>query len=97
MELKPLFDRIIVQRIEEEAVTAGGILLPEAAQEKRQEGKVVAVGNGRALEDGTVVPLQLKGGETVLFGKYAGSEVTLEGETFLVMREDEVLAVINQA
>lgn len=97
MELKPLFDRIIVQRVEEEAVTAGGILLPEAAQEKRQEGKVIAVGHGRALDDGSVVPLQLKGGETVLFGKYAGSEVKLEGETFLVMREDEVLAVIQQA
>ncbi len=95
MELKPLFDRIIVQRIEEEAVTAGGIFLPDAAKEKRNEGKVVAVGQGKVLDDGTLVPLELKGGETVLFGKYSGSEVELEGETFLVMREDEVLAVVN--
>lgn len=95
MQLKPLFDRIVVQRVEEETVTAGGILLPEAAQEKRQEGKVIAVGHGRALDDGTVTPLQLKGGEHVLFGKYAGNEVKLEGETYLVMREDEILAVIH--
>ena len=95
MELKPLFDRIIVQRVEEEAVTAGGIFLPDAAKEKRNEGKVIAVGQGKVLDDGTLLPLELKGGETVLFGKYAGSEVELEGETFLVMREDEVLAVVN--
>ncbi len=95
MQLKPLFDRIIVQRMDEESVTAGGIFLPDAAKEKRNEGKVIAVGAGKVFDDGTVVPLELKGGESVLFGKYAGSEIDLEGETFLVMREDEVLAVIN--
>jgi len=95
MQLKPLFDRIIVQRMDEESVTAGGIFLPDAAKEKRNEGKVIAVGAGKVFDDGTIVPLELKGGETVLFGKYAGSEIDLEGETFLVMREDEVLAVIN--
>lgn len=95
MELKPLFDRIVVQRTESENVTTGGILLPDATKEKRNEGTVVAVGQGKVLDDGTVIPLELQGGETVIFGKYAGSEVDLEGETYLVMREDEVLAVIN--
>lgn len=94
MELKPLFDRIIVRRVEEEKVTSGGIFLPEAAQEKRQEGEVISVGQGRVQDDGSVLPLELKGGERILFGKYSGSEVTVEGETYLVMREDEVLAVI---
>lgn len=97
MQLKPLFDRIVVQRVEEEKVTAGGIFLPDAAQEKRQEGKVIAVGHGRASDDGAITPLQLKGGEHVIFGKYAGSEVKIEGETYLVMREDEVLAVVQSA
>jgi chaperonin GroES len=95
MEIKPLFDRIVVKRSDEEEVTSGGILLPEAAKEKRNEGTVVAVGTGKLLDDGTVLPLQLQGGERVLFGKYAGSEIELEGETVLLMREDEVLAVIG--
>lgn len=95
MQIKPLFDRIVVQRLEEEAVTAGGIFLPEAAQEKRNEGKVVSVGTGKLLDDGSVIPLELKGGEHILFGKYAGSEVELEGSSYLVMREDEVLAVLG--
>ncbi len=95
MQLKPLFDRIVVSRSAEAEVTEGGIYLPEAAQEKRSEGTVIAVGNGRALEDGTIVPLQLAGGEKVLFGRYAGNEITLEGETYLVMREDEILAIIS--
>ena len=80
--------------MDEESVTSGGIFLPDAAKEKRNEGKVIAVGAGKVFDDGTIVPLELQGGETVLFGKYAGSEIDLEGETFLVMREDEVLAVI---
>ncbi len=95
MDLKPLFDRIIVERSEADSVTAGGILLPDSTQEKRHEGTVIAVGQGKALDDGTIVALELKGGEKVLFGKYAGSEVDLEGKTYLVMREDEVLAVIG--
>jgi chaperonin GroES len=95
MQIRPLFDRIVVQRTEEEAVTAGGILLPDAAQEKRHEGTVVSVGTGKAADDGSVLPLQLQGGERILFGKYAGNEITVEGETYLLMREDEVLAVIN--
>ncbi len=95
MGIKPLFDRIVVERTEGEAVSAGGILLPDAAQEKRQEGTVIAVGGGRALEEGGLAPLELKGGERVLFSKYAGSEVKLDGKTYLVMREDEVLAVLD--
>lgn len=95
MSVKPLFDRIVVKRIDEEKVTAGGIFLPEAAQEKRQEGEVIAVGNGRVQDDGSIQPLQLKGGERVLFGKYAGSEIDVAGETLLIMREDEVLAIVN--
>lgn len=95
MGIVPLYDRIVVKRIEGEDKSPGGILLPDAAQEKRQEGTVVSVGNGRLMDEGTVVPLELKGGERVLFGKYAGNEVKLEGETYLVMREDEVLAVVD--
>lgn len=95
MGIVPLYDRIVVKRIEGENTSPGGILLPDAAQEKRQEGTVVSVGNGRLMDEGNVVPLELKGGERVLFGKYAGNEVKLEGETYLVMREDEVLAVVD--
>lgn len=94
MHIKPLFDRIVVERLEEEAVTAGGIFLPDSAKEKRNEGKVVSVGTGKLLDDGSLLPLELKGGERILFGKYAGSEVELEGNTYLVMREDEVLAIL---
>lgn len=95
MAIKPLFDRIVVKRIEGDSTTAGGIFLPDAAQEKRQEGIVIAAGTGRLLDDGTLIPLELKGGEKVLFGKYSGSEVKLGAETYLIMREEEVLAVLN--
>lgn len=95
MSITPLFDRIVVKRVEGEEKSAGGILLPDAAQEKRQEGQVVSVGQGRVNDDGSQFPLQLKGGERVLFGKYAGNEVKLEGETYLVMREEEILAVLD--
>ncbi|MSQ83599.1 MAG: co-chaperone GroES [Myxococcales bacterium] len=95
MAITPLFDRIVVKRLDGEEKTAGGIFLPDAAQEKRQEGMVIAAGGGRLTDEGTVLPLELKGGERVLFGKYAGSEVKLEGETYLVMREDEILAIIE--
>lgn len=95
MAIQPLFDRIVVKRTEGDSTTLGGIFLPEAAQEKRQEGVVIAAGTGRLLEDGTLIPLELKGGEKVLFGKYSGSEVKLGAETYLIMREEEVLAVLN--
>lgn len=95
MAMTPLFDRIVVKRTDGEEKSAGGIFLPDAAQEKRQEGTVIAVGNGKLLDDGTLVPLELTGGERVLFGKYAGSEIKYGGETYLIMREEEVLAVIE--
>jgi chaperonin GroES len=95
MNLRPLQDRIIVKRVEEETVTAGGILIPDTAKEKPQKGEVVAVGNGKKTDDGKVVPIDLKVGEKVLFGKYAGTEVKLEGQEYLIMREDDILGVIE--
>jgi chaperonin GroES len=95
MKLRPLQDRILVQRVEEEATTKGGIIIPDTAKEKPAEGKVVAVGNGKLGEDGKRVPLEIKTGDRILFGKYAGTEVKIEGEEFLIMREDDVLGVIG--
>lgn len=95
MNIRPLQDRIIVKRINEEDKTAGGIIIPDTAKEKPQEGKVVAVGKGKVNEDGKVQKLDLKKGDKVLFGKYAGSEVTMEGTEYLIMREDDVLGVIE--
>ena len=96
MAIQPLGDRILVKLLEREAKSPGGIILPDAAQEKPQEGKVVAVGKGRLLEDGTVKPLEVKVGDTVLFAKYSGSEVSQEEKEFLILREDDVLAVVKQ-
>ena len=93
--IRPLHDRIIVERIEEDEKTASGIIIPDSAKEKPQKGKVVAVGKGKIAEDGTVRPLDLKAGDTVLFGKYAGTEIKLENEERLIMREDDVLAVVE--
>jgi chaperonin GroES len=95
MKLRPLQDRILVQRVEEETTTKGGIIIPDTAKEKPAEGKVVAVGNGKLGEDGKRVPLEIKTGDRILFGKYSGTEVKIEGEEFLIMREDDVLAVIG--
>ena len=95
MKIRPLHDRILVQRIEEEQTSAGGIIIPDTAKEKPQEGKVVAVGNGKVNEDGKVTPLDVKAGDKVLFSKYSGSEVKLDGEEHLIMREDDVLAVLE--
>jgi chaperonin GroES len=95
MKIRPLHDRILVKRIEEEAKTSGGIIIPDTAKEKPQEGKVVAVGNGKVAEDGTVTPLDVKKGDKILFSKYSGSEVNLDGEEHLIMREDDVLAVLE--
>ena len=96
MNLRPLQDRIIVKRVEEETMTAGGLYIPETAKEKPQQGEVVAVGNGKRGEDGKVFPIDLQVGDKVLFGKYAGSEVKLEGNDFLIMREDDILGVIEK-
>jgi chaperonin GroES len=95
MNIRPLQDRIIVKRINEEEKTAGGIIIPDTAKEKPQEGKVVAVGKGKVGDDGKVQKLDLKKGDKVLFGKYAGSEITMEGSEYLIMREDDVLGVIE--
>ncbi|MCC6954962.1 MAG: co-chaperone GroES [Deltaproteobacteria bacterium] len=95
MGLRPLHDRIIVQRLNEDEKTAGGLFIPDTAKEKPQKGKVVAVGKGQVNEDGTVRTLELKAGDTVLFGKYSGTEVKIENEERLIMREDDVLAVVE--
>jgi len=95
MTLRPLHDRIIVQRIDGDEKTAGGIIIPDTAKEKPQKGKVVAVGKGKVGEDGTIRPLDLKAGDTILFGKYAGTEVKINNEDRLIMREDDVLAIIE--
>jgi chaperonin GroES len=96
MNLRPLQDRIIVKRIEEEAKTAGGIFIPETAKEKPQQGEIVAVGNGKKTEDGKVIPVDLKAGDRVLFGKYAGTEIKLDGMEYLIMREDDILGVVEK-
>ena len=96
MKLRPLQDRILVQRVEEEAKTKGGIIIPDTAKEKPAEGKVVAVGNGKVGDDGKRIPLEIKKGDRILFGKYSGTEVKVEGEEQLIMREDDVLAIIEK-
>ncbi|MFP6564041.1 MAG: co-chaperone GroES [Myxococcota bacterium] len=95
MKIRPLQDRILVQRIEEEETSKGGIIIPDSAKEKPQEGKVIAVGNGKVREDGTVQPLDVKKGDRLLFSKYAGTEITLEGDEHLIIREDDVLGVLE--
>lgn len=96
MQLRPLQDRIIVKRVEEETMTAGGIFIPETAKEKPQQGEVVAVGNGKKTEDGKVLPIDVKVGDKVLFGKYAGTEIKLEGQDYLIMREDDILGIVEK-
>ena len=95
MKLRPLQDRILVQRVEEETTTKGGIIIPDTAKEKPAEGKVAAVGNGKVGDDGKRVPLEVKKGDRILFGKYSGTEVKVSGEEYLIMREDDVLGVIE--
>jgi chaperonin GroES len=95
MNIKPLHDRVIVQRIEEEEKTKGGIIIPDTAKEKPVEGKVVAVGEGKILEDGKRQPLEVKKGDKVLFGKYAGTDIKIDGEEHLIMREDDIIAIVE--
>ncbi|MGD8742713.1 MAG: co-chaperone GroES [Granulosicoccaceae bacterium] len=95
MNIRPLHDRVVVRRMEEERMSAGGIVIPDAATEKPSEGEIVAVGNGKPLDNGEVRPLDVKIGDKVLFGKYAGSEVKVEGEDLLVLREEDIVAVID--
>ncbi len=96
MSLRPLHDRILVERLDEaEQQSSGGIIIPDSAKEKPQQGKVIAAGNGKKKDDGTVVPLDVSVGDTILFGKYTGNEVTVDDSEYMIMREDEVLAIIN--
>ncbi len=96
MNIRPLYDRIVVKRIEEQETMQGGIIIPDTAKEKPQEGEVVAVGQGKRLENGKIIPLDVKAGDRILFGKYSGSEIKLGGEEYLIMREDEVLGVLEK-
>jgi chaperonin GroES len=95
MNVRPLNDRLLVRRIEEKETVKGGIIIPDTAKEKPQEGEVIAVGNGKVLENGTKVAMDVKAGDKVLFGKYSGTDIKIDGQEFLILREDEVLAVIG--
>jgi chaperonin GroES len=95
MKVKPLYDRLIVKRVEEKEVKTGGIIIPDSSKEKPMEGKVIAVGKGRVEKDGTTIPLQVKVGDRILFGKYAGTEIKIEEKEHVILREDEVLGVIQ--
>jgi chaperonin GroES len=95
MKIRPLQDRVIVKRLEEEEKTKGGIIIPDTAKEKPQEGKVIAVGKGKVTEDGKVIPLDVKPGDKILFGKYSGTEIKIEGEEHLIMREEDILGIIE--
>jgi chaperonin GroES len=95
MKVRPLHDRVIVKRVKEEEKTKGGIIIPDTAKEKPVEGKVIAVGAGKVLYDGKRQPLQVKAGDRVLFGKYSGTEIKLEGEEHLIMREDDIIAIVE--
>jgi chaperonin GroES len=95
MKIRPLYDRVVVKRIEEKEQMQGGLYIPDTAKEKPQEGEVVAVGKGKRLEDGKVVVLDVSVGDRILFGKYSGSDIKLDGEEYLIMREDEVLGILD--
>ena len=95
MDIRPLHDRVIVRRLDEGEQKIGGIIIPDSAKEKPQQGKVISAGDGKVKDDGKRIPLDVKAGDTILFGKYSGQEIKLDGEEFLIMREDEVLGVIE--
>jgi chaperonin GroES len=95
MKIRPLHDRILVERLEEKEVKKGGIIIPDTAKEKPQEGKVIAAGNGKVGDDGKKIPLDVKAGDRILFGKYSGSEVKLEDKEYLILREEDVLAILE--
>jgi chaperonin GroES len=96
MNVRPLHDRVIIERIEEGEQKVGGIIIPDSAKEKPQQGKIIAAGKGRIEKDGKVTPLDVKAGDTILFGKYAGQEIKIDGNDYLIMREEEVLGVIEK-
>jgi chaperonin GroES len=95
MKIRPLHDRILIKRLEEQEQKKGGIIIPDTAKEKPQEGKVIAVGNGKVTDEGKKIPLDVKAGDKILFGKYSGSEVKVEDEEYLILREEDVLAIIE--
>jgi len=95
MKIRPLHDRVLVERLEEREVKKGGIIIPDTAKEKPQEGKVIAVGNGKVTDEGKKIPLDVKAGDKILFGKYSGSEVKIDDKEYLIMREDDVLAILE--
>jgi chaperonin GroES len=97
MNIRPLYDRIVVKRIEEQETSRHGIIIPDSAKEKPQEGEVMAVGHGKRLEDGQLAALDVKAGDRILFGKYSGSETKLEGTEYIIMREDDVLGILDSA
>jgi len=97
MNVRPLHDRLIIQRLEEGEQQVGGIIIPDSAKEKPLQGKVIAAGNGKSKDDGTRIPLDVKAGDLILFGKYSGQEIKLDGEEYIIMREDEVLGVVDGA
>ena len=95
MKIRPLHDRLLVERLEEKEVKKGGIIIPDTAKEKPQEGRVIAVGNGKVTDEGKKIPLDVKAGDKILFGKYSGSEVKIDDKEYLIMREDDVLAILE--
>jgi chaperonin GroES len=95
MKVRPLGDRLLVQRLEEEEVKKGGIIIPDTAKEKPQRGKVIAVGNGRTTDEGKRIAMEVKAGDQILFGKYSGSEIKMEGEEYLILREEDVLGIVE--
>ena len=97
MNIRPLYDRIVVKRIEEQETKIGGLFIPDSAKEKPQEGEVVAVGKGKRLEDGKIIPLDVKAGDRILFGKYSGNDIKIDGQEYMIMREDEVLGILEGA
>ena len=97
MKFRPLHDRVLIKRIEEQETVRGGIIIPDTAKEKPQEGEIMAAGTGKRLENGTVTPLEVQEGDRVLFGKYSGTEIKLDGQEYLILREDEILGIVSGA
>src|SRR5437870_5120126 len=97
MTVRPLHDRVLIKRVEEQETKKGGIIIPDSAKEKSQEGEVVAVGKGKMLENGEIVALEVKAGDRILFGKYSGAEIKLEGQDYLILREDEIIGILSNA
>ena len=96
LNLRPLYDRLVVKRLEEDDKSTGGIIIPDSAKEKPQKGEVVAAGNGKKTEEGKIIPLDVKAGDKILFGKYSGNEIKMDGDEYLILREDEVLAILDK-